>query len=108
MATRDHRRETGRERGETIVRRLAAEIRVARQNSGLSQQALANVAGWTQTEVSRFERNRFASVSLPRLAQLGAALGLELGAGLPPVGDPIHDRGQQAAIARFLGCVADS
>jgi transcriptional regulator with XRE-family HTH domain len=89
-----------------MVRRLATEIRTARVAAGLSQQAMAELAGWTQTEVSRFERHLFTNVSFPRVAQLAAVVGLELSASLYVFGEPVADRGQQAAIERFLTYVS--
>jgi transcriptional regulator with XRE-family HTH domain len=83
------------------VRRLIGELRVARQNAGVSQRALAAELGWTQSEVNRLEQFRFMTVPIPRLCEIGAVLGLDLGAGWHPVGDAVRDKGHQAARRRF-------
>jgi transcriptional regulator with XRE-family HTH domain len=108
MATRETRRQRGRRQGDMIVRRLATELRTARLTAGLSQEALAELAGWTQTEISRFERNLFTNVSVPRVAQLAAVVGLDMSATLHVFAEPVADRGQQAAIERFLTHVSPS
>src|SRR3954454_18811764 len=102
MATRETRRERGRRQGEAVGRRLASEFRTARQLSGLSQLAAAELAGWTQSEISRFERDRFATVALPRLCQLAAVLGFEVSVGLHRADDAVRDKGHQAAVGRLL------
>src|SRR3954454_2453163 len=102
MATRETRRERGRRQGEAVGRRLASEFRTARQLSGLSQLAAGELAGWTQSEISRFERDRFTAVALPRLCQLAAVLGSEVSVGLHPAGDPVRDVAHQAAVRRLL------
>jgi transcriptional regulator with XRE-family HTH domain len=102
MATRETRRERGRRQGEAVARRLASEFRTARQLSGLSQLAAAELAGWTQSEISRFERDRFTGVALPRLCQLAAVLGFDVSVRLHPAGDAVRDKGHQAAVGRLL------
>jgi transcriptional regulator with XRE-family HTH domain len=85
-----------------MVRQLAAELMEARRSAGLSQAALAEELRWSQSDVSRFERlTRVDGVSFVELSEVASLLGLELGAGLHLVGDPIRDKGHQALIARF-------
>jgi transcriptional regulator with XRE-family HTH domain len=105
MGTRETRRQRGRRRGEQLVRRLIGEIRNAREENGVSQRALAAELDWSQSELNRLEQYRFPAVSLPRLCELAAVLGLEVSAGLHPDGDAIRDKGQQPLIGRFTGVI---
>ena len=78
------------------------ELVTARMVASVSQQTLADSLGWTQAAVSRFERLvRPDAISVTDVATVAAVLGLELGAGLYPAGDPIRDKGHQALLARF-------
>jgi transcriptional regulator with XRE-family HTH domain len=101
MATRETRRERGRRRGDETIRRIVGELRQARQAAGLSQRALASEAGWTQSELHRFERAEFIGVALPRLCALASALDLEMSATLHPIGEGLRDKGQQALLKRI-------
>ncbi len=81
---------------------LISELRSARLEHGLSQQAVAQATGRSQSDISRLERFvRLSRTTVAELAEIGAVLGLELGAGFHPVGAPIRDRGHQALITRF-------
>jgi transcriptional regulator with XRE-family HTH domain len=85
-----------------MVRQLVAELIEARRSAGLSQATLAAQLKWSQSDVSRFERlTRVDGVSFVELSEVASLLGLELGAGLYLVGDPIRDKGHQVLIARF-------
>ena len=106
MATRETKAQRGRRRGDELVRRLAYELRVARQTAGLSQESVAAHLGWSQTEISRLERFRYGAISVPRLCEIGSVLGLDLAAGFSPFGDPLRDSGQQAAVKRLVALIA--
>jgi hypothetical protein len=68
----------------------------------VSQEQLAASIGRSQSDVSRLESLRgIDRISVVDLAVLGSVLGLELGAGFHPAGQPIRDKGQQAVIARL-------
>jgi transcriptional regulator with XRE-family HTH domain len=106
VATRETRQERGQRRGQAALRTIAQELRDARIVAGLSQAFVASLVGWKQSELSRLETFKSASVTLPRLGELAAVLGLELRAGLFPIGDPLRDKGHQALIRRFLSFVS--
>jgi transcriptional regulator with XRE-family HTH domain len=108
MATRETRRERGRRRSEMLLRRLGDEMRTARMVAGLSQRAVAVHAGWTQSELHRFERGQLQTLSLVRVCQVASVLGFEINATVHPIGDGLRDRGQQAAIARLSKVVHPS
>jgi len=58
--------------------------------------------GWSQSDVSRFERlRRIQGITFDDVATAAAVLGRELGANLYPAGEPIRDKGHQALIGRF-------
>ena len=64
---------------------LAANIRLKREESGLTQQALASkVHGWTQGKVWKYE-SQFARPTVYNLAQLAKALGCSVTDLLPKV-----------------------
>src|SRR5687767_9309118 len=100
MATRESNAARGTRRGDAIATRLRAELRSARIVADVSMRTIAVSLGWSLTAYRRFEsgesRTTFVDVSA-----VAALLGLELGAGLHPAGDPIRDKGHQALIARF-------
>ena len=106
MATRETRQQRGHRRGDEALRRLVSELRDERRVAGLSQAELAAELHWSQTEISRLERNLYPAIALVRLAEIAAALGLELSAGLHRNGDGLRDRGQQAVASRLLAIVA--
>lgn len=105
MATRETPAQRGRRRGAELQLRLLGELRQARLKADVSQREMARRIGWSQTEYWRLESNRTANIGLPDLAAAGALLGLDLSAGLHPVGDPISDRGQQVVIARVRALI---
>lgn len=106
VGTRETRRQRGRRKGEQIVRNLVSDLRTARESRGVSQRAIAAQLEWSQSEVNRLEQFGFAAVSIPRLSEMAAVLGLELSARVHPVGDPIRDKGHQALIGRLTGLIA--
>lgn len=102
MGTREGRLQRGQRQGEQRARMLIGELRTARLEHGLSQQAIADATGRSQSDISRLERCvGMRRVAVVELAEIGAVLGLELSAGFHPVGAPIRDRGHQALIGRF-------
>jgi transcriptional regulator with XRE-family HTH domain len=106
VGTRETRVQRGRRKGDAVVRRLVGELRVARQNAGVSQRALAADLDWTQSEVNRLEQVKFQSVPIGRLCEVASVLGLELSANWYPVGDSIRDKGHQVVRRRFQALVA--
>src|SRR5215218_5843928 len=100
VGTRETRLERGRRRGLETQNRLLAEIRQARLTAGISQRDLATMLKWSQAAYWRFETLR-SPPSFVDVSCVASVLGLELGAGLHPLGDPIRDKGHQALIRRF-------
>src|SRR5436305_1477732 len=99
MATRETRADRGIRRGRTVASRLVNELVLARHSAGLSQRDVARLVGSSQIEISRLER--LATLDRLRLVDLSviaSVLGLELGANLYPVGEPIRDKAHQALI----------
>src|SRR5437868_1656678 len=109
MATKETRVARGRARGTRLTMRLVNELAEARRLAGLSQDGLAAALGWSQSAVSRLERlARPEQISIVELAQAAAVLGLELSAGLHPMGEPLRDKGHQALIARFVAVLGSA
>lgn len=107
MAIRETRADRGRRRGRAVVAKLTAELVDQRKLGGLSQKTIGNLVGWSQPEVSRFERQQsIDGVSVVDLCQITAVLGFEFAASLHPFGDPIRDAGHQALIRRFRAQLA--
>jgi transcriptional regulator with XRE-family HTH domain len=71
---------------------IAAELRLARQRAGLSQQAFARRQGLPQSQISRAERGE--DIRLSTLRELARGLGLEV------VLVPVHRLGAVAASLR--------
>lgn len=96
---------SSRERDETIRRRFASNLLRIRQDHGLSQEALANLAGIHRTEASLLERGK-REPRLGTLVKLAAALEVPLDAFLegidwwPPERTPGSTGGFQVASDR--------
>ena len=60
-----------------LLKRVGARLRKARQEKGLSQEALAHAAGLDRSYVSGLERGEF-NVSLVTLAKLARAAGVKI------------------------------
>jgi len=102
MPTRETRLDRGRRRGRQNARRLVGELADARRTLSLSQQAVADAIGCSQSLISRLENLvDIDSASIVELSCIASVLGLELSVGLHPVGEPLRDKGHQALIARL-------
>jgi transcriptional regulator with XRE-family HTH domain len=109
MATRESRFERGRRRGRSVASRLINELVATRQSLNLSQRAIADSLHASQGAQWRLEHmTRLDSVTFVELAEMASMLGLELGAALYSLGDPIRDAGHQALIRRFRAILAQS
>jgi transcriptional regulator with XRE-family HTH domain len=88
---------------------LVSELVEARKTAGLSQRTVADLLGWSQSELSRMERLvGIDSVSLVDVAGYAAVLGLELSAGLHLAGEPLRDKGHQAVVRRLIAILHES
>jgi len=88
-----------------VERRLVEEIRAERIAANVSQRAIASVLGWSQADFWRFETH-VKRPSLVDVSIVASMLGLEISAGLHPVGEPLRDKGHQALIGRFRAQLA--
>ena len=84
---------------------LLSEIRTARSLANASMKAVALEVGWSESRYRRFESGETA-ITIGDVAAVASVLGLQLGAGLHPVGDGLVDRGHQALLKRFRGLLA--
>ncbi|HUR16282.1 MAG TPA: helix-turn-helix transcriptional regulator [Candidatus Limnocylindrales bacterium] len=100
MGSRETRLLRGRRRGETLTRRSLTELRVRRQDLGVSQAQLAESLGYSRSQLWRLESERI-DPTVRQLSEIASVLGLEVSVGLHELGDPIRDRGQQALGKRF-------
>lgn len=89
-------------RAEEGVRALGAEIRVLREDAGLSKAAIARIAGIDPTHLRLIEEgHREGSASV--LTRIAAALGADFSRRLfPSGGPPIRDRFQARMVEAFL------
>ncbi|MEA2675936.1 MAG: hypothetical protein QOJ81_77 [Chloroflexota bacterium] len=80
-----------------------------RKTAGLSQRTVAELLGWSQSELSRMERLvGINTVSMVDVAGVAAVLGLELSAGLHPVGEALRDKGHEAVVRRLIAVLHES
>jgi len=98
----------GRERALTLRRTLGAELRAARRQHGLSQEAAGATAGLSGTQVGRLERGAVGAPDLQAVAILAAAVGLELAVRVYPAGVPIRDAAHMALLGRFRSALHTS
>jgi HTH-type transcriptional regulator/antitoxin HipB len=94
-------------RARLALQTLGRELRTARVNHGLSQDAVAAASGVAQAEISRIEHGARPGATLRTLARLATALGLELSVRLYPAGEPIRDKAHIATLARFRKAVGE-
>jgi transcriptional regulator with XRE-family HTH domain len=66
-------------RGNRLLKRIGGRLRAAREEKGLSQEAVAFAAGMDRSYVSGLERGEF-NVSVLRLGCVAKAVGTSLGA----------------------------
>lgn len=93
--------ERGRTRGHETLRLVARELRFARLDRGLTQEALADALGIDRSTVSRIERGRVEDLSIVAATQLLAAVGLELSIRAYPAGPPLRDAAHANLLRRF-------
>jgi transcriptional regulator with XRE-family HTH domain len=101
MPVRDTAADQGARRGRFLRTRLAAELETARLAAGLSYRELARQLGVGHELVAKALRADPLVLTVDFVARLAAVLGLELGASLHPVGDPVRDKAHLTLIRRF-------
>lgn len=106
MPVRTRILDRGTSRGRAVVRQLCRELEEARLDRGLSYAALGRALGITGQQVARICQGRSPSVSVLRLAQLFALVGLDLSARGFPAGQPLRDAGHVALLERLRGRIA--
>ncbi len=94
---------TARQRQRALAQHIAADIRRARLDRGVSQRTLAAAAGMDHAAISRLEAGR-TEPTLPVVVALATALGMEPSLRLfPAVGPCIHDRVSAPITDALLG-----
>lgn len=108
MSTRQRPVDRGTDRARRILADLGRELRRARRDRGLSQEAVGRAAGVSGVTVGRVERGLAPHASLVLMARLLEVAGLELSARAFPGGSPIRDAAQVALLERFRRGLHDS
>lgn len=98
----------GRSRGRRLVQDICREIDRARQDRGLTYAAVGRAAALSGQHVGRTCRGQRLDVSLVRLAELGAVVGLDLAARAYPGGAPVRDRAHAALRDRLRARLSPS
>jgi transcriptional regulator with XRE-family HTH domain len=101
VATRERAVDVGAAQARTVTAELTREIRAARLDRGLSQQAVASELGVTRSWISRLERGHVEELTFHQVATLMAATGLRLHARAYPEGAPIRDAAHASLLERF-------
>jgi transcriptional regulator with XRE-family HTH domain len=101
MPTRERPVDRGTERARRILADLGGEIRTARRDRGLTQEAVGRAVGVSGITVGRIERAMAPRASIVLFAQLLETVGLELSARAFSGGAPIRDAAQLALLERF-------
>jgi hypothetical protein len=89
------------------MNRVAADVRGARLNAGLSLRNVADTAAIDHAQLWRFER-RMLDLSHSDLSAVCETVGLELSVRTFPTGDPIRDAGQARLLVRLHACLHTS
>lgn len=101
MPVRTRPIDRGTAKGRSLVQQLCRELEEARLDRGLSYATLGRALGLTGQQVGRICRGRSPHVTLVRIAQLFALVGLDLSARGFPSGQPLRDAGHVALLKRF-------
>ena len=101
MPIRESAVERGARRARQLLARVALELDDARRAAGLSLRELARRLGVSSDRVQRALRGDAGALTIDFAARMAAVLGLQLGVGLYPDGDPIRDRAHLALLARI-------
>ncbi len=84
-----------------MLRKIGAEIRLARRSHGLSLKVVASEARISAAELSRIERALVRGTGVVLLSRLCAVVGLDLTVRAYPGGSPIRDAGHARLLARL-------
>jgi transcriptional regulator with XRE-family HTH domain len=101
----DRARDRATRRATRALHDLGEELRHARFERGVSQQAVAFAAGVDRADYSRLEAGKLPGLSIVRAYRVAAALGLDLSLRTYPVGAGIRDAGQAKRLQRPTACV---
>lgn len=101
MGSRERPVDAGAASARSILARIAAEIRSARLQSGLSQLSVSTGIGISRSQYSRIERGKTPDLTVDMAARVFAVLGLALNVQIYPAGDPIRDAAQVALLERL-------
>jgi transcriptional regulator with XRE-family HTH domain len=101
MTSRERPSSRGRLRGERLLAELLREIRDARLARNLSQGAVGNAVGLSDSRISVLERGGYPDVPFVVVAQLLATVGLELSARSYPAGAGLRDAAQVKLLHRL-------
>ena len=105
MPAKDGRLARGQVNGARLVSALLAEVKTARHDANLSQDALSKQLGWTQTRYSRFERNA-DPITVADVCLVATVLGLKPRFALYREGEGLRDQGGQRLIDRFCSLLS--
>lgn len=101
MSTVQRRRARATQLASELRRTIAAELRTARVQAGLSLDAVARATGLSKAEVSRVERGIAPWVRLETICRIATVLGLTPSIRLYPDGPPLRDAAHVALLARL-------
>jgi transcriptional regulator with XRE-family HTH domain len=101
MSTRTTHRQAADERSRTAVEMVGRELRQARRQLGLSQQAIAVASETTRSKVSRVERTKDPGLSIADATAMLEAVGLDLSLKAYPGGEPARDAAHTALLERI-------
>ena len=102
MPTWESALQRGARRATDLLRRIGAELRIARITAGLSTRGIASSLGISHTQVRRIEAGLAPHVDLDVLARMASLVGHELSLGAHPIGVPIRDKAHIALLRRFV------
>lgn len=101
MPIRTTIRQAADERSRTSLSLVARELRTARRQHGLSQQAVSEASRTSRSKVSRVELERDPGLSIADATAMLAAVGIDLGIRTYPRGDPARDSVHTALLERL-------
>jgi len=105
MAAKDERVGRGRLIAIRTVEAVRTELRTARHDANISQAALAERIGWSQTRFSKFERNA-DPITVEDVCLVATVLGLKPSLNLYRVEEGLRDQASTRLIERFCALLS--
>jgi transcriptional regulator with XRE-family HTH domain len=105
MSTRERPVDRGARLALADIRRVGAELRLARTSAGLSLEAVSKAVGISASHIARIERGLVETAGIWQMARIGSIVGLDVRVRAYPGSDPLRDAGQVRLLGRLRASI---